>query len=194
MSRVANTDHPIHKHISGRYSPYAFDPDRDVSLQDQSSLLEAARWAASSFNAQPWRYVVGSRSRNEALWQAVLGVLVEPNQAWAKFAPVLMLGCYRTEFEFNGKPNGCALHDLGAASASLNFEASARGINVHQMAGIVPERAKDVFDLPDNLVPFTALAVGYAHVGPAPGDLGALAEKDTGARERKPQSDIILQV
>lgn len=193
MSRTADTDHPVHELISARYSPYAFDPDRDVDMADQTSLLEAARWAASSYNAQPWRYVVGSRSRNEALWQAVLGVLVEPNQAWAKFAPLLMLGCYRTEFEFNGEPNKCAMHDLGAASASLTFEASARGLNVHQMAGIVPERAKDVFDLPDELIPFTALAVGYALDRPADGELADLARKDSGQRERKPLSEIILR-
>lgn len=190
MTREAQPDHPVHSLIVKRHSPYVLDEGRDVSAEDVDSLLEAARWAMSSYNAQPWRYIVASRSRNPELWQKVFDCLVPPNQAWAKNAPVLMLGLHQTHFEFDGKPNGVASHDLGAASAFLTFEATARGLCVHQMGGILHDRIVEVFDLPDGLVPLTGLAVGYYQEG---GDAdAALAERDAKPRTRKPQSEIVL--
>jgi len=190
MSRTAPTGHPIHPLLSERFSPYEFDPERTVSSADLRSLFEAARWAMSSYNAQPWRYVVGTRDRSPQIWQQVLDVLLEGNQAWAKYAPVLALGIFERNFEYNGKPNKAAQHDLGAASASLTVEAQAHGLCVHQMIGIDPERARTTFELSDGMEALTGLAIGY------PGNNAALVEnlrdRDRRPRERKDLSEIIL--
>lgn len=190
MKRNASTKYPIHELFRERFSPYAFDPDRPVSEADLRALFEAARWTMSSYNAQPWRYIVGVRERNPDVWKEVLSVLVEGNQPWAKNAPVLALGVVERNFEYNGKPNKAAVHDLGAASASLTYEATARGLCVHQMIGIEPDRAREVFDLSDSLEAFTGLAIGYA------GDASVVsqdyAEREKKPRERKPIEDLII--
>lgn len=174
-----------------RRSPYVFDPDREVSREDLTALFEAARWAMSSYNAQPWRYIVGVKSENPELWQALHDILVEGNQPWAAFAPVLALGVVETAFEHNGKPNKAATHDLGAASAFLTIEATARGLSVHQMIGIEPERANEAFGLSGSREAYTALAIGYE--GRDTGLDEAYVQRDQGPRQRKPLSEIILR-
>jgi len=192
MSPAAPTAHPVHDLLGQRHSPYVFAADRDIDAADLHSLLEAARWTMSSYNEQPWRYVVGSRSRSPEVWKAVLEVLVTGNQAWAQHAPVLMLGLISTRFERNGKENTAAAHDLGAASACLTLEATARGISVHQMIGIEPEKAAQSFALPESIQALTALAIGYA------GDPGSCSEdyasRDLQPRERKPLDDLLWQL
>ena len=184
-------NHPIHELLTARWSPYSFDPEQSVDTKTLTSLFEAARWSMSSYNAQPWRYIVANRASDEALWQEVLSVLVEGNQGWAKHVPVLALGLFEHNFEHNGKPNKGAKHDLGAASAFLTLEATARGLVVHQMIGIEPDKAKQTFQLPDSIEPLTALAIGYA------GNNASLdanyAKRDDGKRERKPLSEILLK-
>lgn len=157
--KQAVTDYPIHDALSNRWSPRAFT-DQPVSEDDIRAILEGARWAASSFNEQPWRYIVATREDPE-LFERVLKCLMPMNQAWARNAPVLMLGITKTNFTMNDSPNRVALHDLGAASASLTFEATVRGLAVHQMAGILPEVAAKEFGIPDGYVAQTALAIGY---------------------------------
>ena len=189
MSRDAEPKYPIHKLLVQRHSPYAFDPDREVSSEDVDSLFEAARWTMSSYNAQPWRYIVAHRGQER--WRKIYECLVEGNQPWAVNAAVLALGLTRTTFAYNGKPNVAAEHDLGAASAMLTVEATARGLAVHQMIGIEPEKVLETFDLPEDVKPLTALAIGY------PGDASqipaAYAERDEKPRERMPQADFLLQ-
>ncbi len=190
MNRTAPTDYPIHDLLRQRWSPYAFNPNRSVSDDDLRALFEAARWTMSSYNAQPWRYIVGVRERSPAVWDQVFSILVEGNQPWAKNAPVLALGLVEHNFEHNGKANKAAIHDLGAASASLTFEATARGLCVHQMIGIEPDKAREVFDISGSLEPFTGLAIGYA------GDPSAVSEeyakRDTRERQRKSLNDLII--
>jgi nitroreductase len=188
MSHKAATDHPVHELIAARWSPYAF-ADRPVARADLLSLFEAARWASSSYNEQPWAYLVATRDDAPA-FEKLLSCLVEANQAWAKAAPVLALGCASLQFSRNGNPNTAALHDLGQASASLALEATARGLVVHQMAGILPDRARELYQVPAGVQPLTGLAVGY------PGDPAALP-KDVGARDaarrpRKPLSAFVF--
>jgi nitroreductase len=152
-------------------------------------LFEAARWAASSFNEQPWRYIVATKADTRE-FDRVLSCLVEGNQIWAKNAPVLALGCTSLKFALNGKPNTAALHDLGLASGSLTFEATARGIFVHQMIGILPDKVREVFGVPDDFQPLTGLAIGYL------ADPGVLPEKlrsrDVAARERRRLPDFVF--
>jgi nitroreductase len=184
----AAPDHPVQELIARRWSPYAFS-DRPVSEDDLRSLFEAARWAASSYNEQPWRYIVATRANPQEL-QRLLSCLVEGNQAWATAAPVLALGCTSLNFALNNKPNRAAIHDLGLASATLTLEATARGLSVHQMIGIVPERARELYRIPEGVEPLTGLAIGYA------ADPNALPEKlrerDLAARQRKKLAEFVF--
>ncbi len=189
MSDV-NQQPEIHPVLASRRSPYAFDPERTVSEQDLAGLFTAARWSMSSYNAQPWRYIVGVKARDQELWQRIYDLLVEGNQPWAANAPVLALGVALKQFEHNGKDNKAAIHDLGAASAMLTVEASARGLVVHQMIGIEAEQAHAAFGLDDTLEVFTGLAIGYA--GSADDIPANYADRDAAPRERKPLSDIII--
>lgn len=183
--KKAAPDHPVHDIIANRWSPYAF-ADKPVNQEDLLSLFEAARWAASAFNEQPWRYIVATKDQPEE-FARLLSCLVEPNQAWAQHAPVLALGIVGLNYTHNGKPNGSAHHDLGLASASLTAEATSRGLSVHQMAGIVPERAREIYGIPEGFVAFTGLAVGY------PGEAtGELAQRDGAPRTRRPLGEFLF--
>lgn len=188
MNRRATTDHPIHELLATRYSPYGFS-DRAVPAADLRALFEAARWAPSCFNEQPWRYIVATRDRATE-FARVLACLVEGNQGWARRAGVLALGLVSLRFERNGKPNDSARHDLGIASAQLTLEATARGLHVHQMRGILPERAREEFSIPDGFEAVTGLAIGYA-ADPASLD-EKLRARDTAPRERRPQRSFVF--
>src|SRR4051812_42518688 len=186
--KQATPDHPIHELLARRWSPYAF-ADRPVSREDLCSLFEAARWAASSYNEQPWSYIVATKASPED-FERLLSCLVEGNQVWARAAPVLALGCTSLNFVRNGQPNAAAVHDLGLAAASLTLEATARGLSVHQMIGIHPERARELYRIPEGVQPLTGLAIGYA------ADPTALPEKyrerDLAPRTRKPLAELVF--
>lgn len=186
--KIAVPDHPIHDWIKNRWSPYAFE-DRPIPDAELSSLFEAARWAASSYNEQPWSYIVATKAHPDS-FQRLLECLVGPNQAWAKNAPVLALGCTSTQFARNGKPNAAALHDLGLASANLTFEATSRGLFVHQMIGILPEKAREIFGIPASVQPVTALAIGYAADPSFLSD--EYRQRDQSPRQRKPLSEFVF--
>lgn len=186
--KKASTDHPIHDLLAARWSPYAFQ-DRPVSDDDLRSLFEAARWAPSSYNEQPWSYIVAKRENPEE-FQKLLSCLVEANQVWAKAAPVLALGIVRLRFVRNDKPNRAAVHDLGLAAGNLLVEATARGLYVHQMIGIVPEKAREVCEIPEGSEAWTGLAIGY---GGNPNRLPApLKERDLAPRQRKPLREFVF--
>jgi nitroreductase len=188
MTTPAATDHPVHELIAARWSPYAF-ADRPVPKPALLSLFEAARWAPSSYNEQPWSYLLATKDDPEG-YARLLSCLVEGNQVWAKAAPVLALGCTRLNFVRNGQPNAAALHDLGLASAMLVLEATALGLAVHQMIGILPDRARELYQIPEGVQPLTGLAIGYA------GDPAALPEnlrpRDAARRPRKPLAEFIF--
>jgi nitroreductase len=184
----AATDHPVHDLISRRWSPYNF-ANRLVSDEDLRSLFEAARWAASSYNEQPWIYILAKRDNADDFGR-LLSCLVEGNQAWAKAASALALGVSRLNFDRNNKPNRAAIHDLGLAAGNLLVEATARGLSVDQMIGILPDKAREIYSVPEGYEPMTALAIGYA------GDLAELPEelqaRDRGRRPRKPLKEFVF--
>ena len=188
MDKTASTDHPIHALLASRWSPYAF-ADRDVDAEDLRSLFEAARWAPSSYNEQPWSYVVATRDDSDG-FERLLSCLVEGNQAWARHVPVLALGITRERFTRNDKPNAAAQHDLGLAAGALLVEATARGLVVHQMIGILPDRARELYRIPDHSAALTALAIGYHGEGAElPDDIRA---RDDAPRTRKPLSEFVF--
>jgi nitroreductase len=184
----ASTDYPVHELLAARWSPYAFQ-DRPVPDADLRSLFEAARWAASSYNEQPWTYLVATKENPEQ-FQQLLSCLVEFNQAWAKAAPVLALGIVSLRFAGNGQVNRAAVHDLGLAAGNLLVEATARGIFVHQMLGILPEKARQIFAIPDSYEAWTGLAIGYRG---EPTQLPeVLQERERGSRQRKPLHQFVF--
>lgn len=183
-------DQSLHPLIISRRSPYAFAPDQNVSEQDVRALFEAARWTMSSYNAQPWRYIVANKQRQPEVWQQIHDILLEGNKPWAANAPVLALGVITHYFDYNHKPNKAALHDLGAATASLTFEATHRGLVVHQMIGIDPEKANETFDLEYPMEAYTGIAIGYK--GSPDVIPEEFANRDSKVRERKPMEQLIL--
>jgi nitroreductase len=189
MEKPADVAHPIHELLRRRWSPRAFDP-RPVEREKLFSILEAARWAASSNNEQPWSYLVATKEEPEEFAKMV-SCLVPGNQVWAKHAPVLMISVVKTVFARNNAPNRVALHDVGAASCSLTLQALSLGLFVHQMGGIELARIKEVYALPEHHEAVAGLAVGY------PGDPGTLDEKlrerEMAGRTRKPVEQFVFR-
>ena len=188
MQETRETEYPIHALLVDRWSPYAF-LDAPVPETDLRSLFEAARWAPSSYNAQPWSYIVATRDKPEE-FERLLSCLVEGNQLWAKAAPVLALGVTRRTFEHNNQINRAAAHDLGLASGNLLVEATARGLYVHQMIGILPDKAREIYGVPEDFEVLTALAIGY--LGEPEQLPEALRDRDLKLRPRKPLSDFVF--
>jgi nitroreductase len=161
QQKPAQTQVQIHDIIQARWSPRAFNADKPVSRDNLLALLEAARWAPSCFNDQPWRFVVCDKSSDQAGWQHALSVVSEKNRRWAKNAPVLILSVAMENFNHNGQVNRWAMYDTGAATAGLCLQASALGISVHQMGGFDADKAREVFKLPQDCMPMAMMAVGY---------------------------------
>jgi nitroreductase len=186
--KKAVTDYPIQHALADRWSPYGFE-DRLVAEADLLSLFEAARWAASSYNEQPWNYLVATRE-NPKEFGRLLSCLVEANQAWAKAAPVLVLGVVSLRFAKNNQNNRAAVHDLGLAAGNLLVEATARGLSVHQMIGILPDRAREVYQISEHFEAWTAMAIGYKADPAKLSD--ALKERDLTPRQRKPLNEFVF--
>lgn len=159
--KPATTRVKIHDIIQNRWSPRAFDVNKPVNHDDLLALLEAARWAASCFNDQPWRFVVCDKNTNADSWQKALSILAERNQLWAKNAPILIMSVAMHNFNHNDKPNRWAMYDTGAASANLSLQATALGLIVHQMGGFDAEQARQLFHLPHDCTPMAMMAIGY---------------------------------
>jgi nitroreductase len=187
MQKPASTEAPIHELIRARWSPRAFS-EKSVPAEILRSLFEAARWAPSSNNEQPWAYLVATKEDPENFAE-MLGVLVEFNADWAKQAPVLALSLAHLKTR-DGKPNRVALHDVGSASGQLTFEANSRGLFVHQMAGFHGEKARETFGIPADWEPVAAMAIGY------PGNPDSLPQKlrerELAPRTRKPLKEFVM--
>jgi len=184
MEKIAVTDHPITDLIARRWSPRGYDPSRPVSRDDLMSLLDAARWAPSSANEQPWRYLVFDQSDLDALAKA--HDCLAPGNAWAKAAPVLMLSVARLTYTRNGKPNRHAGHDVGAASGSMAIQAVALGLWIHQMGGYDAEKARLYFGIPEDCEPMAMIAVGY--MLPEKDIAPDIVQRDQAPRSRQPIS------
>jgi nitroreductase len=185
--RPAPASAPIHEIISHRWSPRSFE-NRAVEPEKLHLLFEAARWASSSNNAQPWFYIVATKDDPEG-YSKILDSFVEFNQSWAKSAPVLAISVAKVTHE-NGNPNRHAFHDVGAASTTLAIQAAALGLQVHQMGGFLPEKARANFGIPEGYDPVAAIAIGY------PGDASSLSEplkqRENAPRSRKPLESFVF--
>jgi nitroreductase len=174
--------------MRARWSPRSFS-DREVSSADLRKVFEAARWAPSSYNEQPWRFLVGLR--NSETYQKIGSALAPFNQAWALKAPVLILGAAKKHFSHNNAPNNFAVFDLGAASGFMTLQAAELGLSAHQMAGYDQDVARKAFQIPDAFDLGSVMALGYQ------GEPSALTneqmlKQETSPRTRKPLSEIVL--
>lgn len=168
--------------IAKRWSPKTFS-DRTVDDETLATLFEGARWTASSFNEQPWRFVLATQRTPEA-FERILACVNPSNQPWARRAPVLVLTVAKSHFSHTGNPNRHAWHDVGAAVASLTLEATAHEIFVHQMAGIQAEMAQEACAVPSGYAVVTVLALGYLE------ETSPAAEPPP--RARKPLDDLVF--
>ena len=181
MEKLAKPDYPILDLLRRRWSPRAFS-DRMVEPEKLQSLFEAARWAPSCFNEQPWSFVLATKEQPEEQAR-LLHCLVEKNQEWARTAPVLMVSVAKLNFDHTGKPNRHAFHDVGLAVGSLLVQATALDLFVHQMAGFSPEKVTELYNIPPGFEPVAAIAIGY---GAEAKDLPeAVRESEQGPRSRK---------
>jgi nitroreductase len=186
--KPAGTDYLINDLISRRWSPRVFEEGRNVSPHLVRTFLEAARWAPSCFNEQPWRYLVFDGSDNEAMERA-RACLVEGN-AWARKAPVLMISVAKETFTHNGKPNRTAHHDVGLASENLVLQVVEYGLVAHQMAGFDLEKARHEFSIPEDYTPVAMIAIGYPYRGNVDDLPEGARKKELAPRSRKPASEI----
>ena len=184
--RCESSVHPL---IAGRRSVLAF-ASTPVESEVLVRLMEAARWAPSSMNEQPWSFIVATKA-NKSDFDRLLGCLVEFNVQWAQHAPVLLLSTARLTFESSGELNRHALHDVGQAIAYLTFQAMVSGLMVHHMAGFDVEKARREFSIPQDHEPVAVAAIGY------PGSPASLPEKlrkrEAIPRKRKPLTSFVFE-
>jgi nitroreductase len=173
-----------------RWSPRSFS-DRPVPADILEAILEAGRWAASSYNEQPWRFIVASKEDGEA-FQALLGVLAPFNQAWAKNASVLILTAARNNFSHDESPNCHALHDAGAALAYMMLQAAASGVQAHAMAGFDQEKAREVAGIPPEFQVGAVVVIGYPDSHDKLSN-DQLKERELAPRKRKPLSELAFK-
>jgi nitroreductase len=179
VDQPAHTQFPIHDLLARRWSPRAFD-ERLVEADTLRTLFEAARWAPSSNNEQPWRFIVATKE-HDAGWNRLFECLVEGNRKWAVHAPVLALSIASMNFAGNGTLNRHAFHDTGLATENLVLQAAAHGLMVRQMAGFDVEKARADLRIPSGCEPVAMIAIGY------PGDPDVLPER-LRERELQPRS------
>ncbi len=188
VNKSSDTQYPIDDLLSARWSPLAFS-EKSVEPEKLRSVLEAARWAASSYNEQPWSFIVATKD-NQAEFDRLLSCLAEGNQEWAKTAPVLMLSVAKLQFERNGVENRHAFHDLGAAAAQLAIQATALGLFIHQMAGFDVPLSRSLYSIPEGYEPVAAIALGY--VGDPQTLSERLLQRTLAPRTRKPLENFVF--
>lgn len=183
MQKSTEFASPVMEAIKTRRSRRAF-ADKLVEPEKIRSLFEAARWAPSSLNEQPWFYIYATR--DQQLWHKIFEAITEGNKIWAKNAPLLVCSLVRTNFIRFQSPNPSARYDLGAANAFLSLQAAHLGLNVNQMAGFDHQTIIRNLGVPDQYEPVIVMAIGYL------GDVESLPEK-LKAREAAPRERFVEQ-
>ena len=190
-AKHARPGHDVLDVIRRRWSPRAFDPDRPVPPAELARLFEAARWAPSSGNEQPWRFLVARRTESPDLHRAIVGTLTGKNPLWAGAAPVLVLTSVRATLERNESPNAHAWYDTGQAVAMLTIQATSQDLVVRQMEGFDRERARTDCGVPAPFEPAVVMAIGYlGNPESLVHDVHRAAEAKP--RERRPISDFVF--
>ena len=184
--KVGTADVPVEKVLLERWSPRSFT-DKTVSDEDLKSIFTAAAWAASSYNEQPWRFLVGRKG--DETWQKIFDSLMAQNQAWASRAPVLYASVAKKSFTQNQMANAVAAHDVGAASANASLQATKLGLHTHGMGGFDRDKLRAALGIPEEFDMVACWALGYR------GEPEVLAEPylkmEASPRQRKPLSEFV---
>ena len=175
--------------IQERWSPYSFSP-APVEEFKLKAMFEAAAYAPSCNNEQPWMFVYSTR-QNRRVFDDFLSFMVESNKVWAKHAYAIIISMARTKFSYSGKPNRYAFHDTGMAVANLLLQALAMDVYVHQMGGFSVEKVKEYFKLNENVEPVAIMAVGY--LGDGASLLPELLKRDEKRRPRKSVNEFAFK-
>jgi nitroreductase len=184
-----NTADSVSEIILSRRSPVAYS-DRSVEPEKINTLFEAARWAPSSYNEQPWRFAYAVKEDPDE-FRLFLDTLMEGNRVWAKNAPMLVLSLARMEFARNNRPNRHAFHDVGMAVGNLLIQATAMGLVVHQMGGFSLEKAKHNLSVQDGYEPVAMMTIGYqGKMDDLPEDLKS---RELQPRIRKPLDELVYK-
>lgn len=187
LNKPAETSQPIIDIIRDRWSPRAFT-DKAVSKENLVSLFEAARWTASCNNSQPWRFIVATKE-NKAEYDRLLICFNDRNQSWAITAPVIMITCADKNLP-NGNPSDYGYYDTGAAMAQLTAQASSLGLVVHQAQGILFDKVREEYGVPDDFDICTGIAIGYqGEADVLPDDYAA---REILPRDRKPLDELVF--
>lgn len=181
-AQTLEVEHPILDVLRNRWSPAIYSP-RPVEKEKLLSVLEAARWAPSSYNAQPWSFLVASKEEPEE-FARMLSTLVPGNVTWAQHVPVLIISVARLHFEHNGSPNSHAIHDTGIATGFLMLQAAAEGLAAHGMAGFDANKAREIYGIPETHKAVAAIALGYA------GDESGAPEELIQRNQRRPRRKL----
>lgn len=186
MKPAIDNQYPITSNITKRWSPRSFS-DKVVSKEQLLTLFEAARWAASCFNEQPWRFLVGIKG--DEAYNEIFSTIGEFNQQWVNSAPVVVLVYSKSTFTRNNKPNAHAWYDTGQAMANLSIQATANELYLHQMAGFDKEKAEKELIKEDGCEAICTFALGY--LGDASELSDQLKDKEYAKQERLPLTDIV---
>jgi nitroreductase len=187
MKKPASNEYPILETLRQRWSPRAFS-EQPVEKEKLQRIFEAARWAPSSMNEQPWRFIVGHKG--DKSWQRIYETLVEWNQKWAGKAPVLIMNLGKTTFTYKGRPNATYHYDTGQAVSMMSTEAQNQGLYTHQMGGFSKEEAVRLLNIPEDFEPISVTALGYY------GEADALPEdmykSEVSPRKRNPIDSMVF--
>jgi nitroreductase len=189
IDKRADTTYPIHDLLSNRWSPRAF-ADRPIPPEVLGSLFEAARWAPSSRNLQPWHFIIASRHRDADGFARILSTLMEMNQAWAQHASVLLIAVTEPKPDNASRANAYARYDVGQAMAHLTIQAMAHGLYMHQMGGFRRDKAREVLEIPTQFEPVVSAAIGY--LAPPSALPEEIRERELAPRSRHPLSEIVF--
>ncbi|MGW5509512.1 nitroreductase family protein [Streptomyces albogriseolus] len=184
---TATTAAAVHPLLADRWSPRSFDAGHTLGDEELVSLLEAARWAPSAYNAQPWRFLVGRRG--DTTYLRILDALIPFNQEWAQTGSLLVAVVAEERVE-NGVPQLLPAYDTGLSVAQLVLQAHALGLHAHQMSGFDADALRASLGVPEGFRPLSVVAVGAL----APADLlpPKLRERETAVRERRPGAETFF--
>lgn len=185
--KPAPTTVSIHELIVGRWSPRAYS-NAPVSAEHLHAVLEAARWAPSAYNAQPWRFLVFDRTQDETAFKRAFATLVPFNQGWNAPAPVLIAVTAHT-LTAKGETNQTALYDAGAAAMSLVLQAHALGLAAHQMRGFDAKAFRNAFTIPADVAIPAIISIG--HFGEVDKLDPVLREREKAPRTRHPIGEVV---
>ena len=185
--KTAVTKYPVLDIIKDRWSPRSFS-DKEIAEKDLNTILEAATWAFSAMNEQPWRYIVAHKGT--PLFEKLFDALLPGNRPWNKQSAALVLSLQKTTYSANGSENTTAMHDVGAANILLTLQANSMGIYTHPMGGFDKAKITTSLNLGEDTVPVVMIALGY------PDDAEKLEEpfrtREKAVRTRKDLSEVLL--